>query len=142
MLVEKITNSDFVNQHLDYEKYVLVHSSAFEAIYDEKMKDTNDSDELEGLVKISYNGKSIYRKSIGGHVKKDKIQMGYRTMHELKVSPDTEVRVTPANWFCYYWCNSDSNYKQPFRIAVVSLAITVLSIIISLCSLMQNCCCC
>ncbi len=120
MIVEKIRDSDFVKLHLDFERYVLVHSDAFEAIFSEKMKDAQNPNELEGLVKIIHNGKTIYRKCIGGAVTKDHIQMGYRTKSELQASIGDAIDVKKACWFCYLWRNSDSYYKYPFRIAVVA----------------------
>lgn len=129
MTVEKISNSDFVKFHLDFERYVLVHSKAFEAIFDKKMKDTLDANELEGLVKITHNGNTVYRKCIGGAVTKDHIQMGYRTQSELQANAGDDVNVEKACWFCYLWCNSDSYYKYPFILAVAALILTAASFI-------------
>lgn len=136
MKVSKITDIEFVKYHIDFERYVLIYSSDFEAIFDEKMKDTNNSNMLEGLVKITNNNnknkKSVYRKCIGRHVEKDIVQMGYRTQSELEIKSGNEVEIKPAKWFPYYWHNSDSYYKYPFRIACIALIITCLSFLLNI----------
>lgn len=114
--------------NLDYERYVLAHSSAFKAIFDESINDTEDSNVLDGFVKISYNGHSIYRKLIGRSVDGDYIQMGYRTQRELQVKENEDVQITPANWFCYYWCNSENYIKHIFQIAVIGFVIAIVSL--------------
>ena len=133
---------DFVSSRSDYEHYVLVNSSAFGSIYGEKINETNKPDTLEGLVKVSFNGHSVYRKAISRcFVKKDKVQMGYRTHSELgikDVNAEHKVQIVPANWFKYLWFNYESYVKQPFRVAVLGLVITIFSFIISVLSLFIN----
>lgn len=58
---------------------------------------------------------------------------------DMADNPDVEV--TPSSWWNYFLYNNDSGIKVPFKIAAWSLAITVItsviSIIISLCGLFK-----
>lgn len=116
MKVQNISDSDFVKSTPDYERYVMVHSSAFAAIFDEKVKVATNPNTLEWFVKITYKGKSVYRKCIiGRNIASDFIEMGCCTQSELGVKTGKKkVHVEPTDWFYYYWCNSDTYYKYPF----------------------------
>ena len=64
--------------------------------------------------------------------------MGYRTQCELKVKEEDEVEVKPSKWFIYYWNNSDSYYKYPFRIAFYAAVFTLLSFLLGLASFIME----
>ncbi len=133
MATNRIVELDkcFVEKHLDYEKYALVHSSTFYDIFKVKLNETSNNYILEGLVKIKGKGKPIYRKCIGRNISGEVIGLGYRSRCELKCRIDDEVSVEKACWWSYYWRNSDSGIKWPFRIAVISLLITLIGSVFS-----------
>lgn len=127
--VGEIENEEFIKLNIDYERYVFVNSMAIKPVYGSKFKDTHSTNILEGFVQITNNKKSIYRKVIGGPIKENAIQMGYRTRCELGVEANVEVRITPVHWFCYYWCNSETHVKQIFRITMIGFVIAIISIL-------------
>lgn len=140
MFVKNISDVSFIKSHIDFERYVRVHSRSFSEIYHDSLKKTDDHNSLEGIVSIYSieSNKTIYRKLVGGHVNSGDVEMGYRTQCELKVREGENVDIKPANWFCYYWCNSDSYLKHPFRIAFFSAVITMFSFIIGIVSLIYT----
>lgn len=142
MKAQQISKGDPILSFPDTERYVLIGQKSFEGIHGQTIKETSNSNILEGLVKITYKGKCVYRKCIGRNISLDEIQMGYRTKCELKVDYDSEVSVESANWFAYYWYNSDSYFKHPFRIAVISAIITILSFVFDVISFLHEYCIC
>jgi len=134
LVVQKILDKDFVKFNIDFERYVLVYSRNFEAIFDEKINETDNSNVLEGFVKLTYNNRSIYRKAIGRKVDSTHIQMGYRTQSELSVKKGEEVKVSvsPACWFCYYWYNSENYIKHGFRIGLIGFVLAVVSFLMGI----------
>jgi hypothetical protein len=123
-------------------KYVFTHSGEFK----KTGVDFNSGRPhiTEGYVKITANGKTIYRKLVGANIKGGQIQMSYRSMKELnikkgrKVNKKKVVNVEKTCWFKYYWCNSDSGVRAPFIIAFISLALAVISSLITIYDLLLN----
>ena len=130
--VQNILDKDFVNFNIDFERYVLVYSRNYEAIFGEKINETDNSNVLEGFVKLTYNNRSIYRKAIGRKVDSTHIQMGYRTQSELSVNEGENVKVSPTCWFCYYWYNSENYIKHGFRIGLLGFVLAVVSFLIGI----------
>ena len=141
MRVKKRTDLEFIRVNPDFERYVRVHSRAFVEIFGQRVKDASENgNELEGLVQISCAGKTVYRKCIGANIDSELIEIGYRTICELSIDYGENVDVRPASWFEYYWNNSESGIKHPFRIAVVGFIITVLSFISDIVSFFVSFC--
>ena len=133
--VKKITNLDFVKNNADFERYVFVYSAGYKAIFGDSLTEKPTPSALVGLVKISYKGKSVYRKCIGANIPKEHLQIGYRTKCELGVDYGDTVTIIPTNWFKYLCCNSDSYFKWPFIIALIALFFTIISLFISIATL-------
>lgn len=141
MIAKKRTDIELIKVNPDFERYVRVHSSAFCKIFGDSMKDASENlDELEGFVQISYAEKTVYRKCIGGNIDSKCIEIGYRTKSELGIEYDDDVEVVPANWFEYYWNNSESGIKYPFQIAVAGFLITMLSSLCDIVSFLSSLC--
>ena len=133
----KPVDKEFVTLHNEYERYALVYSKSFAKIYDnnKSLKElSNNNSALEGFVKIKYNGETVYRKCCAHFgINGGEIAIGYRTMCKLGITEeDKEVEVVSTNWFCYLWKHVDSIIRCPFRIAVISLLISVIGIITTL----------
>lgn len=116
-------------QCAECEKYAFMHSSEFNNIYKTKMYKSSTRG-IEGYLSItnSTTGITIYRKYCGwSDMEGANVGLGYRSLCELgfnpkevKTAPPT-VEITPASWFCYYWKNSDSGIRVPFRFATIGV---------------------
>ena len=113
-------------QCAECEKYAFMHSSEFNNIYKTKMYKSSTRG-IEGYLSITNltTGITIYRKYCGwSDMEGANVGLGYRSLCELgfnpkevKIVPPT-VEITPVSWFCYYWKNSDSGIRVPFKIGV------------------------
>ena len=138
---------------LENEKYVLLYGKNFERIFGDAMGE-GDLEDIEGLVKIKHNCRTVYRRFRGHNLGKESILMGYRTKKALRVKEvGDEVSVSKASWIGYLWHNQDSCVKWPFRIAfvgiifaIISFFFTMLGLIVAVISLILTlinggCCC-
>lgn len=118
------------------EKYAYMRSSEFRNVYAQPMYKLA-SRGIEGYLSITNRstGMKIYRKYCGWtEMEESAIGLGYRSLCELGITEEDfislpkEVIVKKAHWFCYYWHNSDSGVRAPFRIAVIGSMLTALSL--------------
>ena len=137
MFVEKLPSAV---QGPENEKYAYMHSSEFKNIYAMPMHELS-SHGIEGYLSItnSKNGRKIYRKYYGwSHIEESTVGLGYRSLCELGITnkqlldEPPVVDVKKAHWFCYYWHNSDSGVRAPFRIAVIGGILTAISLALQL----------
>lgn len=113
-------DTSFVNSVVDYEQYALLYTK-------------NAGHGINGYLKITGKGKSIYRKVRGRNgVNSNELAIAYRTQKELEVKVNDPVYIKPAGFFAYYWYNSEKYTKHAFRIAIAGLFLTVVSSIASL----------
>ena len=103
--------------------------------------------EIEGLLKISYQKRTIYRKYISSNIPDEAsdIVLNYRSLAELGINPNTAendlylLDVEPANAWGYLWNNSYVHIRKPFQWAIYGLLMTigfgVVSIILEVMSL-------
>lgn len=129
MFVEKLPPS---LQSLEMEKYAVMHTSEFTNVFGSPMKATTSSSGIEGYLSITNKaaGKTIYRKYCGWKtIDTSTVGLGYRSLCELGITEE-ELKNTPPVvdvkkecWFTYYWKNSDSGIRAPFRIGVWSLIV-------------------
>ena len=126
-------NSDFVKAHPDnYEQYAILDTHAFAKIFGNLEK--IPMGEQEGLLKISCNCRSIYRKYRGMSIEGEQnyVAISYKARKHLKASLGDEVQIKRACWFCYLWNYYDVTIRGAFRIAIIGI---VISIILSLVSI-------
>lgn len=125
---------DFLDKMENPEKFAIMNEKTFSCHIGYQRQHTSNQQELEGLLKITNpkNNKSIYRKfRFDPTVEDNRILLSLTARSELgfykTFLEDTKfyVSVRKANWFCYYWKNSDSSIRSPFKLAVISLFITV-----------------
>lgn len=116
-------------QCAECEKYAFMHSSEFNNIYQKRMHKSSARN-LEGYLSITNptTGITIYRKYCGwSGMEGANVGLGYRSLCELGFNPKEvetvppTVEITPASWFCYYWMNSDSGIRAPFRFATIGM---------------------
>lgn len=117
-------------QCAECEKYAFMHSSEFNHIYQKRMHKSSACN-LEGYLSITNptTGITIYRKYCGwSGMEGANVGLGYRSLCELGFNPKEvetvppTVEITPASWFCYYWMNSDSGIRAPFRFATIGMS--------------------
>ena len=116
-------------QCAECEKYAFMHSSEFNNIYKTKMYKSSTRG-IEGYLSITNptTGITIYRKYCGwSGMEGANVGLGYRSLcelgieqKELETAPPT-VEIKPACWFKYYWKNSDSGIRAPFRFATIGM---------------------
>ncbi len=119
---------------LDSENFAFMYYQEYGDVFGETMSSKTKPNEIAGYLKISTrNGKSVYRKFRGWNgVKRDIVQLTYRTMCEIGVKPGDEVTIEPSNWFTYYWRNSNAGIKYPFIIAFLGILFAFASFLLSI----------
>ena len=130
-------------QEWDYEKYGPLSNEAdqvafmgtleFANIFGQPMIKMADS-RIEGLIKIEYNKKTIYRKFVANNLVAETqcVVLSYRSLAELGLDlkensqePKT-VMIEPTSAITYLWYNSYAYIRKPFRWAVIGLILTLL----------------
>lgn len=126
---------EFLDKFENAEKYAVMNAKTFEKCTEYKKSKIHDSNKLEGLLRISnpFTKKSIYRKyRYDKSVMDNQIRLSLTARSELGIEwnkdANRNVSVEKANWFCYYWHNSDSSIRMPFRLTVLALSCSVLSV--------------
>ena len=120
-------DKDFVDRYPDtYEQYAVLSSRAYKDLFGNK-EDVPEYAQ-EGLLKISKGCKSIYRKYKGKSIKDETnyVVVGYRSRKYLGVNEREQVVVKPTWWLPYLWHYYDTPTKHAFRLAVISLFLTLL----------------
>lgn len=117
---------------IDYDQIALFRSSEYVNIFGMSMPRKGNK-EIEGLLKISYKNKTIYRKYIGSNIpdEADDIILNYRSLAELGINPKNipenqyQLLVAPASAWAYLWNNSYAYIRKPFRCAIYGLLISI-----------------
>lgn len=134
----------------DYDYFAFFQSKTFQEIFSTRMHSSqyNDAIDISGYVKIKRGDRKIYlRYHSWNTTKGNDVMLSYRNRCFLgcgsrdEMAKEPEVEVSPSSWWHYFFYNNDSGIRVPFKIAAWSLAITVItsviSIIISLCGLLK-----
>lgn len=134
----------------DYDNYAFFQSNTYQKIFAKRMHSSKygEAVDIVGYVKIKRGDRKIYlRYHSWNTTKGDEVMLSYRNRCLLgcgkatDMADNPDVEVTPSSWWNYFLYNNDSGIKVPFKIAAWSLAITVItsviSIIISLCGLFK-----
>lgn len=133
----------FLNSFENADKYAVMNAKTFRDDVGYQKSNVSKSVKLEGLLKITNpcNKRKIYRKyRYDKECKDGQILLSLSARSELGFhdvfSKDNKLHVCvkQACWFAYYWCNSDSYIRHPFRLAVIAMICTVISIT---CQIMQ-----
>jgi hypothetical protein len=124
------------NNIADVDKYAFMSPYDFEEIFKTTKSKTESNDILEGFVKVQYQKQSIYRKFRSLHsLNKGEVHLSYNSCCELtiinKLTQPVDVKVSPANKWVYYWCNSDSYVRLVFKLGLISIFIGIISIVVS-----------
>lgn len=147
LFVDKLPND--LLQNSECEKFAYMRSDEFRNIHETPMYAAT-ARSIEGYlsIKCETTGKIIYRKYHGWTTMDEStIGLGYRSRCELGITEKQLqeappiVVVRPASWFWYYWRNSDSGIKMPFKLAFVSCLVALLSFVLQIVFyIFPNCC--
>ena len=134
----------------DYDQIALLRPSEFNNIFEKTMGQMANNN-VEGLIMLSYHGRTIYKKYVANTAFPEDgcVILSYRSLAELGIdpkdiinTPDT-VSIEPASAFAYLWNNSYSYLRKPFRWAVCGLLLTIFFGLISIAfAIFQLICCC
>lgn len=124
-------DSDFANDHLDYDQYALVYSKTLSPFL-------LSNGIIDKYVKITTKGKTVYRiiQARNG-IPAGEIRVGYITKKALGLDKEdvVDATVAPASFIAYYLHNSNSHIKVSAWIALIGFVLAVLSTFISILSL-------
>lgn len=91
------------------------------------------------VVKITFNGKSIYRRYYGSNALsgKDKAALNYSSLYELVDDSLDEikgktVRISKGYTFPYYWNHPFHATRTSFRLGLISIVLAIVSMSLSL----------
>jgi hypothetical protein len=122
----------------DVDKYAVMNPQDFKEIFKTTKSKTSSNDILEGFVKVQHQKQSIYRKFRSlNTINKGEVHLSYNSCCELNILQDikqpqpVDVKVSPANKWVYYWCNSDSYVRLVFKLGLISIFIGIISIVVS-----------
>ncbi len=141
---DRCTISQMANG-LDVDGLALFHSSAYEKIFGTKKKTQKQSIQRLSVVKITNkeSHRSIYRAYRGASItglKEGMVVLSPISLQELSSpnSLDVKFSVTKGCWWMFYRNHPNAATRISFRLGLISLAIGVVSIIISvLCYVLQ-----
>jgi len=116
----------------EYDEYVVLHSSMYEAIFGEKKAKAKRSKKLLSVVRICYEGKSIhrvYRSLPAKDFGKDFAALTPNSIYELcqdSSEAPKKVSVSKGCWWMYYWYNPVAAVRMSFRVGVVGILFTII----------------
>ena len=123
----------------DFDGYALMTSTSHEKVFGYKLSDTPKW-KGESLLKITANGRSIYRKYKGKQI--SGIALSYRSLGMLGFKKEDfrkgnfkEVYVQKTYWLPYLWNYYDTNVRYTFRCTMV---LGILSFLLGVLSLIFN----
>lgn len=132
----------------DYDAHEMLDKAIFwsrdyTSIFGKTLKDSNDSSKRLSIVKISYNGKSIYRQYIA-HPKMEKAYIGLsprsiRMLGNIGHNDSLKISVKKGCAICFYWTHPDNATRISVRLGFLSLVLGLLSIIQSILNIIGYC---
>lgn len=122
----------------DYDDVALFHSSEYAKIFGEKRAESCDEQKLLSVVKITCGGKSIHRAyRCSPKLGKDEVALSANSQRLLfdKVENAEEVTISKGSKFRYFWDHPFHATRISMRFGVYSVALAIVSIIISVISI-------
>ena len=115
------------------DQLAIMRTAEFVNIYGVPMVQMGDY-KIEGLIKITYNNKCIYRKYVGNNdIPEDQcVVLTNRSLAELGIHSKKDFQtpilatIEPASSISYLWHNSYAFIRKPFQWAVSGLLLTIL----------------
>ena len=117
--------------------YVVLQSSVFEEVFGMTKKLSSDFDKQLPIVKISENGKAIYRlyRSVGVNgFSKEFVGLTANSiclLCDINGENPKEVELSPGRYFPFYWHHPDKAIRISFKLGLLSVALGILSLVTS-----------
>ena len=131
-------SSNFTQQYSsDFDGYALMTTTSHKEIFGYNLNNTPKW-KGESLLKITANGRSIYRKYKAEQIKSatNYVALSYRSLGVLGVKVNEEVYVQKTYWLPYLWNYYDTNVRYTFRctmvLGIVSVLLGIVSLILNL----------
>lgn len=135
-----------ISSSRELDQYVVLESHMYQEIFGKKKIASNASKKRLSVVKISYNGSSIYRAYLSAPVvgfKKDYVALTPNSIYELsqeeKINLLDNVTLTKGSWWKYYWNSPNAAERMSFRIGICGILVTILLSYSTIWSLMKYC---
>jgi hypothetical protein len=131
-----------INTASDVDGDVLMKSDGYNAVFKTTKKTADNSQKRLSIVKISANGKVIYRAYRGVSATdflKDYVALtpnSIMLLNDKAGNEPKEVEVSKGCIFPFYWYHPDKAVRISFKLGLVSLLMGVISIVISIIGLM------
>ena len=122
----------------EYDEYVVLHSTMYEAIFGEKKAKAKRSKKLLSVVRICYEGKSIHRAYRSVSAKdfgKDYVSLTPNSIYELcqnSSEPPKKVSISKGCRWMYYWHNPVAAVRMSFRIGIIGILFTIITSMFSM----------
>lgn len=124
----------------DMDGIIVLHSSVFEEIFGITKKISSNYIKQLPIIKISENGKHIYRAykaiPINGFTK-DYAGLTSNSLcllNDVNGNNPTTIELSPGRYFPFYWHHPDKSIRISFKLGLLSALLGLLSIIISIVS--------
>lgn len=121
--------------HQTVNDFAYLHSSSFQSIFGKPKKSVDNISDCEGYLCVRRNGRKIYlRYKSAPVVKGDEVMLSYHNLAILRAlttkgEAPAEVTISPSSYFRYMLCNQKSEVAWAFRLSVISILISVVSLI-------------
>lgn len=127
-----LNNQDIYQKVPCPDDYAFLHSGCYQRIAGKKKYEQKSAD-CDLYVSVSYGKRKIYLKYHAGPVNKDEVLMTYSNFARLGTNgrEDIPVVIKKSNSFWYSWRNGNSATRLNFRVALFSVAVGLISLIIT-----------
>ena len=122
----------------DYDDVAFLNNRIYSKIFGEKRAESSDEQKLLSVVKITYGGKSIHRAyRCSPKLRTDEVALSANSQRLLfgKIDNAGEVTITKGSKFIYFWNHPFHATRISMRLGVYSVALAIVSIIISVISI-------
>jgi len=144
LICSNATNNNILicnEQDIDHEGMALFQASDYLSLFGKRKSQTNQKLQRLSVVKITYGSRSIYRqfaaRSIDG-LNKGVVGLTLNSWMQLGLQNNQqEVQVKKSWWFPFYWSHPNSATRISFILGLVSVALAILGIVISLISILS-----
>lgn len=130
----------------DVDGEVLMHSSCYKEIFGVRKKNTGNSKKRLSIVKITANGKSIYRayRSVSAvDFVNDCVGLSPNSillLNDKNGNDPIQVELSKGHCFPYYWYHPDKAIRLSVKLGGISLLLGVISIAVSIVGLFNDYC--
>jgi len=122
----------------EFDAEIGLHSSVFKKIFHKRKSEAADDMKRLSIVKVTYNGKSIYRNFRGVQSKDYKADFAVLSQQSIsllssgKADAPMEVTLSKGWLLPYYWCHPDKAIRLSAKLGLLSVALGFLSVVLAI----------